>query len=525
MFIETDPPRANTEARSVTSTEAPGGFGELARAALIFLLAAFLLRAMAFVPAVIDSDEGLFLLQAREWLRGRWPLVAVWDMHPVGAPALIALGMAAFGESLFAVRLTGLLAVVATALALCSFLRVAGAPRRAALAAGLLYISLSVLFGGLTTATEILMTPFVAGALAIGMHGMVGALERGARPGWAALCAMGLLVGWALVVKPVAFPMGCLAFALFAFPAWWRGALSATRGLVMAAAYAGLCAAPTLLLGFAYWLNGGLDAFLDGSFYAPLRYSGDRMDMGFAWRQIGVATVILLWPTALALIALAFRAAWRPGSWYGRAAIASLFWWAVATAAIVGPGMYYQHYFLLWLPPLALLATLGAWRLVELLDSRHAALLMAGVVGVVAITAWQYEFAQRFQRGIGFHQPDPVQEVAAVIRREGARGDTVFVANYHTTVYFLVGAPLPTRYIFPGHITGPFFDVPADAMTEELARVLTAAPRFIVVDRGWWNVMHESAQEQIAQALHAHYAIIGRVQEERGEVEVWRRQP
>ena len=60
-------------------------------------------------------------------------------------------------------------------------------------------------------------------------------------------------------------------------------------------------------------------------------------------------------------------------------------------------------------------------------------------------------------------------------------------------------------------------------MHAEIARVLTAAPRFIVVDRGWWAVMHEGAQEQIARALHAHYTIIGRVQEERGEVEVWRR--
>jgi len=48
------------------------------------------LRWASFLPSVIDWDESLYLLQAREWLRGNWPLSGVWDMHPVGAPALIA---------------------------------------------------------------------------------------------------------------------------------------------------------------------------------------------------------------------------------------------------------------------------------------------------------------------------------------------------------------------------------------------------------------------------------------------------
>jgi len=58
---------------------------------LLFLVLALLLRSFSFVAAVIDTDEGLYMVQAREWLRGGWPLVAVWDMHPVGAPAIFAV--------------------------------------------------------------------------------------------------------------------------------------------------------------------------------------------------------------------------------------------------------------------------------------------------------------------------------------------------------------------------------------------------------------------------------------------------
>src|SRR3954469_23938452 len=43
---------------------------------LMMLLAALVLRALGFLISVIDTDEGLYLVQAQAWLRGDWPLVA-----------------------------------------------------------------------------------------------------------------------------------------------------------------------------------------------------------------------------------------------------------------------------------------------------------------------------------------------------------------------------------------------------------------------------------------------------------------
>ena len=42
---------------------------------VLLCLATLLLRLTSFVPAVVDTDEGLYLVQAREWLHGGWPLV------------------------------------------------------------------------------------------------------------------------------------------------------------------------------------------------------------------------------------------------------------------------------------------------------------------------------------------------------------------------------------------------------------------------------------------------------------------
>ena len=108
---------------------------------LFFLALALLLRSFSFVAAVIDTDEGLYMLQAREWLDGKWPIVAVWDMHPVGVPAIFAVFIATFGDDIWVLRVLGAVCVAAAASALFSAVRYAGGPPALGLAAGVLYIA------------------------------------------------------------------------------------------------------------------------------------------------------------------------------------------------------------------------------------------------------------------------------------------------------------------------------------------------------------------------------------------------
>jgi 4-amino-4-deoxy-L-arabinose transferase-like glycosyltransferase len=488
---------------------------------LLFLAASLLLRAIAFVPAVVDTDEGLYIVQAREWLRGGWPFVAVWDMHPVGAPALFALTFLLFGESIAAVRLLGALCVAATAWALYGAMRAGGGPRAAGIAAGLLYIAASLHLGGMATNTELLFAPPVVAAIAIGLRAARRALAAGEAPRWRDLVAMGLLIGAGFAVKPVVTPEGCLAFALLTFPALWRGALPLRRFLAMAAAYAGLCLLPTALFGLAYLLRGEFAAFLDGSFLAPFRYAMGRIAAGEAARLSLVAALILAWPFALAGLA-AKRWAARRGR-VGRLVRTGLLWLVVASLAIIGPGYFFQHYFLIWLPPLCLLAGLGAWRLARLARPALARPAFALVVGAVIADAWLDAFVPRFYQGTGYVRPDPVREVGRAVAAEIAPGDAIFVANYHSVIYFLAGAEVPTRFVFPAHLTGPFAQV-ADVDTDaELRRVLEGQPRVIVVDRGWWWTIRPAAAAMIKAALAEGYGLAATVMEERGPVEVWRR--
>jgi 4-amino-4-deoxy-L-arabinose transferase-like glycosyltransferase len=486
------------------------------RAILLILVAVVLLRLSSFVPAVVDTDEGLYMVQAREWLRGGWPLVAAWDMHPVGAPAMFAVAFLLFGVSVEAVRLLGLICVAATACGLFAGARAAGAPRAVGVGAGITYAAHSLLLSGLCTNTELLIAPFITAAMAIGIR----AAARAEAPGWDALVAMGLLVGWALLVKQVVAPAGCLAFALLVGPAWWRGALPWRRMLAMAAAYAGLCAAPIVLMGLAYWVQGWLPHYLDGSLLAPFRYSMERIAPAEAWRRIGAAALPLGLGFGATLVALAV---WRPGRPLALLTAVALAWFLVETLAITGPGFYFAHYFLLWLPPLSLLAAIGAWWLARAVAQPHRVrAAYAVLVLVLASQGWLPEATARLERGPGLMHRDPVREVAAAVAREAGPGGDAFIANYHTSVYVLADVRIATRFPFPPHLTGEFEDLSDTSTQVELTRVLASRPRVIVVDRGWMQTMRPSAAAQVMATVAEAYDLAATVAEQRGPVEIYR---
>ncbi len=485
-------------------------------APFLLLGAALILRALSFVPYVIDTDEGLYMVQAQAWLEGRgWPLVAVWDMHPVGAPILITGAMALFGHTVLAVRLLGLVAVTVTATNLAAMARMLRLPGIVGLAAGVLYLAMTNRFNGLATNTEVLFAPFATGAIALALRAALAATDEGAPPPWRTLAGMGLLVGAALTIKPVAFPEGCFAFAVLVLPAWRHRALRAGRVLAMALAYAVLCLLPTLLLAACYAAIGAFDVFWNAVFAAPFRYAEGRLPAAEAAWLVSASALFLLWPFVLALIAV-LRWSAAP-----RAVLFGVCWFAFATAAVMLPGYYYNHYFLIWMPPLGLLAACGLWQLATRLWPARTALALAVMLSVVAVDSWADRTAVRMYSGTALRFPDPVAEVAAAVSRSIAPGAPILIANYHPVVYLLADARPMSRYVFPAQLTGEFGDVSGEDMDKEVARILAQHPAAIVVDRGWWLAMRPEVRAMLTHTLDDAYRLASEVLEERGPVEIW----
>lgn len=468
-----------------------------------------MIRWASFLPSVIDWDESLYLLQAREWLRGNWPFSGVWDMHPLGAPAIIAVFFLIFGESLETVRFLGAFSVTATGYALIALTRVAGAPRALGYAAALLYAAHTLQMGGLASNTEILFAPFVVSSLAL-------ALAPG--PLWPRLIGMGVLIGCALLVKQVVTPEGCLAFAIFAWPLLrerrW-GLLLAT-----AAAYAALCLTPTALVAVIYAIRGEFHIWYESTILAPLEYASGRIPLEQMFWRITLAALALRWLLALGLPALLFA----PREPVLRRLMGlALLWFAVACLAVAGPGFFFPHYFLIVVPPLALLAAIGAYSFAHYVGGLRARLALAALLGFAAVDMVATDLAPRLTRGFAMGAPDTPRRMAALMNDELQPGDTIFVPNYQPVVYFLTQARLPTRFPFPVHLTGGFANLAGVDTDAEVARILASRPRFIVLDRTEWFAMRPSAMSMLTEALEEGYELAASFAEERGPVELWRR--
>lgn len=480
-------------------------------AALLALpLLVLALRWASFLPSVIDWDESLYLLQAREWLRGNWPLSGVWDMHPVGAPAMIAAAFLVLGESLATVRLLGAACVAATGYALIALVRTLGGSRTQGYAAALLYAAHSVLLGGLASNTEILFAPLVAWAFVV-------ALREG--PEWRRVSVMGVLIGAALLVKPVAAPEGCLAFAILAWPVLRAGRWGRLLGL--AALYAALCAAPTLLSGAIYLLRGEFGIWFESTIVAPFTYAAGGVSTDTALYRITMAALALRW-LLLLLLPLALLLGPVREAALRRSALLGLAWLGTACLAVALPGHFFGHYFLILLPPLALLGSTAAVALARFLGTARPRLLVFGLAAAISGDLVTTDLQARLGRGFAMGLPDAPRRMAALINEELRPGETIFVPNYQPVVYFLTNAPLPTRFPFPVHLTGRFGSLAGVDTDAEVARILAARPRFIVLDRSEWFSMRASAMAMLTEAIEEHYELAATFIEERGVVELYR---
>lgn len=526
------------------------------------LLLAVLVRLLGFVPSVLDPDESLYILQAREWLRGGWPYVAVWDMHPVGAPGLIALAFALLGESIAAARLLGAVAVAATGFLLFRTVVLARGDRLTGLMAAVLYVAHSALPGGVATNTEILFAPFVTAGWALAIVAARDVLETGRAPGQARLLGMGLCFGMALWVKQVVAPEACLAFAAVlalvllrrtfgrSGGAQDRGRTGWGRVLGLAGAFAIGCAAPTAATALVYAAQGEFGAFYEATFVAPLRYAAVASpDANVSARLILAGLLQVAWLLAAAAVAVAVAirggalarlriasplaaptAAADPRPISGQRAllpIAALVWFVGATIGIVMPAKFFGHYFLMWLPPLCLAAALGLRALVAMAAPRLPRLVLLAVVAVIASMPVLNDTAARARSGFALRLPDPSRVVATTIARmlpaAGAAPETAFLVNYEPIVYFLANLPLPTRVPFWQQLTGEYGNAIGQESDVELARVLGNRPALIVISPRSWDQVRPAAQEMVQTALADAYDGPVILQDGISEVEIWRR--
>ncbi len=134
---------------------------------LYYLLLSFFMRFPFFFRDYIDKDESTFVIMGQSWVDGNLPYTELWDLKPPLLFGFFALIIYAFGKSLVAIRIAGVVVVAITAF----FVKVVGnkiSPNnKVGFWSGIMYVILSSAFGSLqgVMSEHLSMLFFVPGIL------------------------------------------------------------------------------------------------------------------------------------------------------------------------------------------------------------------------------------------------------------------------------------------------------------------------------------------------------------------------
>lgn len=535
--------------------------------AIAFLV--FALRAPIFGVSALDPDESMYLIIGREVLNGHLPYVTTFQEKPLGAPLTVATAMAIFGPTVLAIRILGCVAITITALLLRQIVMTAGLSRLAGFLAAALYALMTTRVGGLATNTELLFAPLTTAAawIAVRDHDTADAGQRRR-----AILLFGLFIGLGVWFKYIAALPGMVMFILLAGSWWLRGRIRLGELIFLGALCTAMVILPTALSATFYFWQGHWEEF----WYCNFGFMRNYLAVGELPRPRGIMFTAHLFEIGPLLILGAFAPAnWRARAWL---ILLAAGWFIAEFVAMAAPWKFFDHYFLLLLPPLCILSAAALARF--MIDARApwpraVALVSACLVVEAWIKAgtarlagqditiffvpgvilagltvnrlcaairraawWQSSAVARATLSVAVcllagallwrptwvraAWPDLGRDIARVVQADQSAGATLWVVNSELITHILTGLPIMTRYVFPGHLAGSFASVTGIDTVAEVARILATRPTYIVLEMRRLTTEAPAEARIVHNALAQHYHLLADIRYPGGGAEVYR---
>jgi len=468
----------------------------------LLLAAVLFIRSAGFAFGVLNIDESDYMVFGTGLFKGLLPYRDLVEIKPPLGYFTYAPSALFGGQSIWPMRVIGVFWLLATALVLREVVRRWTRDELAGWAAAWLCLLANIVevpsFGG-----EMMMNLPIAFALLAFVEG--------------AMTTAGICIGIASLYRQ---PAGIAALAL-GLALLWQARQEPKRRLAQFGLLALGTVLPWIVAGGVYAAIGQLPAFVEWAIVRNFNYVGH----GGNGAGIRAAEAILLCVSATALPwALAARESFRRRDPFG-IAMALLLW--LTWLAVAAGGRFYEHYFIQFVPPLAVLGAPAAaelWRRRGELPLRWRALAIAAIAIPLCVNVG-FGWVKGFNGGFP-NQDARTREVAAFLRGNSAADETVFVWGHYTPIFTLSGRLPGTRYLNtslhmgnfdPMHL-GSDFDPAryrsqgdiratlADLRTRKPALVVDTAP----ADIHGWSKIPLSAFPELRSYIEEHYEEVGR---------------
>jgi hypothetical protein len=469
------------------------------RASLWLLATIVILRAPGLLFGVLNIDESDLVVAARMMGEGALPYVDFVEKKPLllylfYAPAVLS------GFEMWPMQILAILWCFATCRVVEATARAwTGRSEVGAVAAWLCALATNA--NVVSVNAELLMSLPAAAALLCFWRA---AKERRAR----LYLFAGLCVALATLFKQQA---GILLVAFVLFLVWRRRA-ACTPLAMLGAGFA----LPWMAAGAVYAALGHFSAFWEWNVTRNFAYGGYGVGSALARFALGLALYVAL--SAPLAWWLSLRASLQ-GEDDGRRLFALALWLSWVPVSL--SGRFYAHYYLQFVPPLAILAAPRATELVTrwrgLGRAARAALLLALALPSLGYLSWG--LARGALGGYPAQEPRTC-EIARWIRAHTAGEARVFVWGHYTPIYYLARRLPGTRYyntavhvgdFDPAHLP-PGFDVGPHRSEPDIAQTvedLDARRPLLVVDTAPADIHHWS-KVPLAKAPRLERYVLGR---------------
>ncbi|MEA2308776.1 MAG: hypothetical protein QOI65_1062 [Thermoleophilaceae bacterium] len=384
-----------------------------------------------FIASGIGPDEGGYAYVAREWARGARLYEGIWIDRPQGLISVYR-AIVTVADHPWAIRLGALLIGVAITLLIGAIGWMLRGPITG-IAAAAIYavVGAGPHIEGFTLNGELAAALPATAAVAVAT-----AWWRGGRR-WTWLFAAGVLGGGALLMKQGGFD-GLVAATALAYAAG-ASTRERARGVAVVAAGAlvpvGAALLHALSVGFGtYWTD--VVAFRLSSEF----HDGSRSDFFDASFPAARQDVFVL--AAVALVGLAIAARRRTER------VLLVAWLLAALVAFNVGGLFWAHYYVQLVPPLAVLAGIGA---TALGSRRLAVALCCAAVAPVGVTLVDLETkpAEAREAAVAYENDYELDtRVAAFVRSHTAPADTIYVVDSRADIYYLADRRTPYPYLW-----------------------------------------------------------------------------
>lgn len=462
---------------------------------LAVLTIAVLFRAATFGDPFLDFDEQLYLVVGDRMLHGQLPYIDMWDRKPLGLFLFFAAIRWLGGEGVVQYQVAAALCAGGTA---CLIHAMA---RRLAGDFGALVVAVAYLFvltplHGAGGQSPVLYNLLTAGAAWLTLQSNDIANRRSVIR--LALGAMALM-GMAIQFKYTPFVEGAF-FGCYFLYRFHRIGMSLTHIIAVAAGMVVVALLPTLAVVLFYWSIGHLDAFVQANILSIFERDPFPPETRLAQRLM-----VSIIGGPLVLVALvAGRRCWSRRHDFADGDAAMLIGWCVAAAiGFAMLGDFYDFYFITLALPLATLA------------AAVVKLRPAGVAAAALLMVWPLMLARPAWAVTRSHR-DAAERLTAAIAPH-VRDRCLYVNDGPTVLYMLTGACVPTRYLYPDHLTNPT-EAPALGVDPvvETRRILATRPGAIVTaDVPLIPRVNRATHALVQQALARDYRLVARVEADR----------